>query len=113
MSLATPGAERTDEEAVAEAAMDARRRVKIFENDSGGWGLEKLVNDWLEANPGVEILEFFPVSISTSVAIAVAQAAKEVEITTRNDTYAAASPAVEERTKEATVSAVGIYYLER
>ena len=113
MSLATPGAERSDEEAVAEELMGARRRVKIFENYDASNNLEAQVNAWLDQNPGVEILEFFPVSISTSVAVAIAKAAGEVQISTRSDSYGAASPTMDERSKESMASAVGIYYTER
>jgi len=114
MTLKTPGAERSDEEAVAEVMMGTRRRVKIFENENGGWGLETQVNQWLDANPAVEILEFFPVSISTSVAIAAVKTTNEIQITTRNDNgYAPTPPMMEERTKESSVAAVGIYYTER
>lgn len=111
MSLRTPGAERSEEEAVAEELMGARRRVKIFENENGGFSLETQVNLWLDENPGVEILEFFPVSISTSVAIAIAKSTNEVKLMGGNDYPSPGN--VEERNKEITVAAVGIYYMER
>lgn len=111
MSLKTRGAERSDEEAVAEEVMGARRRVKIFENYDKGWDLESQVNAWLEQNPNVEILEFFPVSIATSVALAIVKAANEVKLMGGGDYPSSGN--LEERTKESTVAAVGIYYTER
>jgi hypothetical protein len=109
MSLRPPGAERSDEEAVAEELMGASRRVKIFENDDGGWALETQVNTWLEQNPGVEILEFFPVSISVSVALAMAKAATQVNMSTSSSGMTES----DKEEKERTVAAVGIYYTER
>jgi hypothetical protein len=87
---------------------------EIFENENGSWQLETQVNQWLDANPAIEILEFFPVSISTSVAVAAVKTTNEIQITTRNDNgYSPTPPSLEERTKESSVAAVGIYYTER
>ena len=109
MTLATPGAERSDEEAVAEEVMGARRQVKIFIDENGPWSLDTSINQWLASKPGIEILEFFPVSVSTSVSTVAALAATTVNMSTANagmtERYA--------DEKKTTVAAVGIYYTER
>lgn len=109
MSLKTPGAERSDEEAVAEVMMGSRRLVKIFENYNNSLDLDTQVNTWLDQNPGIEILEFFPVSISVSLGLAMAKAATQVNMSTSS----AGMVENDSQEKESTVSAVGIYYTER
>ncbi len=112
MSNKTPGAGRTDGEAVAEVLMDAKRQVKIFIEENGPWGLDNEINQWLDTKPGIEILEFFPVSVATAVALSMAKAATDVAVTMGNSA-APGSPMVDRDNKEKTVAAVGIYYLER
>lgn len=112
MSNKTPGAERTDEEAVAEVVMDAKRQVKIFIDESGPWSLDAEINQWLDQKPGIEILEFFPVSVATAVALSMAKAADEVAVSMGSNAVSN-SPMLDRDQKEKTVAAVGIYYLER
>lgn len=107
------GPTHTDEAKVAERLMDVRRHVKVFVNNLPN-NLGNEINQWLDANPRAEILEFFPVSISTSTAIGLATTVGAVRVSTREDSgYSSGGDSrVEERTRETQIAAVGIYYAE-
>ena len=101
------------EEQVARDLMERpRAAVKIFWGKDPG-AVEENMNEWLAGNPGVEIRQFFPVSVATSVSIAksIAMAPDEVQMNQcgHSNTSVPNSQTVEAE-KSDSVAAVGVYY---
>ena len=102
------------EELVARDLMErSRPGVKIFSGKTPD-DVEMAMNAWLGVHPGVEIRQFFPVSVATAVAVAksVAIAPKELQMNQCNHSYGSDQPhelrASDE--KADSMAAVGIYY---
>jgi hypothetical protein len=114
--------------------MGAKYRVKIFESMSPSSPslIESQMNHWLEGiGTKIDIIEFFPVSVSTSIGVGMVAKPQipsplKVEMTTPTSSGYSASQtcsscyssldklSVDENTKreEETIAAVGVLYIE-
>jgi hypothetical protein len=103
---------RSDEERVSDTLSQVVRKVEIFSADDPNF-VEAQINAWLERNPSIEIISFFPVAVSMAMAKAKAMAPKEIRFSTQDNNVN--YPEIERETdsEKDQVAAVGIYYKEQ